>query len=148
MRQPSALYKRHRFPGEIISHAVWLYYRFLLSYRRRVVGEWGSAPRVVITDTLASYPHAVRRVLPGVEHRRYKGLNNRAENSHRPTRRRERVLQRFKSPEHAQQFLSPYGPISDHFRARRHLFSAPEYHQLLRTRCAEWREVIGLAAAA
>jgi transposase-like protein len=33
VRQPSALYKRHRSPGEIISHAVWLYYRFLLSYR-------------------------------------------------------------------------------------------------------------------
>jgi len=148
MRQPSALYKRHRFPSEIISHAVWLYYRFLLSYRRRVVGGWGYAPRVVITDTLASYPPAVRRVLPSVEHRRHKGLNNRAENSHRPTHRRERVLQRFKSPEHAQQFLSPYGPISDHFRARRHLFSAPENHQLLRTRFAEWREVIGLAAAA
>ncbi|HXI17601.1 MAG TPA: DDE-type integrase/transposase/recombinase, partial [Chloroflexota bacterium] len=107
MRQPSALSKRHRFPSAIISHAVWLYYRFLLSYRRRVVGGWGYAPRVVITDTLASYPPAVRRVLPSVEHRRHKGLNNRAENSHRPTHRRERVLQRFKSPEHAQQFLSP-----------------------------------------
>ena len=33
MRQPSTLSKRHRFPGELISHAVWLYYRFLLSYR-------------------------------------------------------------------------------------------------------------------
>ena len=144
MRQPSALYKRHRSPGEIISHAVWLYYRFLLSYRRRVVGGWGYAPRVMVTDTLASYPPAVRRVLPGVEHRRHKGLNNRAENSHCPTRRRERVLQRFKSPEHAQQFLSPYGPISDHFRPRRHLLPASEYRTLLQTRFAEWRDVTGL----
>ena len=86
------------------------------AFLRRVVGGWGYAPRVVITDTLASYPPAVRRVLPGVEHRRHKGLNNRAENSHRPTRRRERVLQRFKSPAHAQQFLRPFGPSSDHFR--------------------------------
>ena len=101
---------------------------------------------MVVTDKLASYPPALRRVLPGVEHRRHKGLNNRAENSHRPTRRRERVLQRFKSPEHAQQFLAPFGPISDHFRPRRHRLPALEYHQLLQTRFTTWREVTGLAA--
>jgi putative transposase len=235
VQQPSSLYKRHRFPGEIISHAVWLYYRFLLSYRdveellaergiavsyetvrrwcqkfgqtfadgvrrrrpragdkwyldevqlkingqrhwlwravdqdgivldilvqerrnqgaaeaflHRVVDACGYEPRVVITDKLASYPPALRRVLPRAEHRRHKGLNNRAENSHRPTRRRERALQRFKSPEHAQQFLSAFGPISDHFRPRRHLFPAPEYHQAMRTRFASWRQATGLAAA-
>ena len=113
----------------------------------RVVDEHGYHPRVVITDKLASYPPAIRRVLPRVEHRRHKGLNNRAEHSHRPTRRRERVLQRFKSPAHAQQFLAPFGPISDHFRPRRHLLSAPEYHQLRQTRFGEWRSVTGLAAA-
>jgi putative transposase len=57
------------------------------------------------------------------------------------------MLQRFKSPEHAQQFLSPFGPISDHFRPRRHLLPAPEYHQLLQTRFGEWRAAAGLAAA-
>ena len=113
----------------------------------RVVDEHGYHPRVVITDKLASYPPAIRRVLPRVEHRRHKGLNNRAEHSHRPTRRRERVLQRCKSPAHAQQFLAPFGPISDHFRPRRHLLSAPEYHQLRQTRFGEWRSVTGLAAA-
>ena len=118
------------------------------AFLRRLVEGQGYEPRVVITDKLASYPPALRRVLPGVEHRRHKGLNNRAENSHRPTRRRERVLQRFKSPEHAQQFLAPFGPISDHFRPRRHLLPAPEYHQLLQTRFAEWREVTGVARAA
>ena len=60
---------------------------------------------------------------------------------------RERVLQRFKSPGHAQQFLAPFGPISDHFRPRRHRLPAPAYHQLLQTRLATWREVTGLAAA-
>ena len=84
---------------------------------------------------------------PGVEHRRHKGLNNRAENSHRPTRRREWVLQRFKSPAHAQQFLAPFGPISDHFGPRRHLLPAPTYHQLLQTRFVAWRDVTGVAAA-
>jgi putative transposase len=116
-------------------------------FLRRLVGRCGYEPRVVITDKLASYPPAVRRVLPQAEHRRHKGLNNRAENSHRPTRRRERVLQRFKSPEHAQQLLTPFGPISDHFRPRRHRLSAPTYHYLLQTRFAEWRQVTGLAAA-
>ena len=102
---------------------------------------------MVITDNLASYPPALKRVLPGVEHRRHKGLNNRAEHSHRPTRRRERVLGRFTSPEHAQQFLSPFGPISNHFRPRRHLLPALEYHVLLQTRFVQWRELTGLAAA-
>jgi putative transposase len=117
------------------------------AFLRRVVEGNGYRPRVVITDKLASYPPALRRVLPGVEHRRHKRLNNRAENSHRPTRRRERVLQRFKSPAHAQQFLAPFGPISDHFRPRRHRLPAPEYHQLLQSRFTTWREVTGLAAA-
>jgi putative transposase len=117
------------------------------AFLRRLVEGQGYRPRVVITDTLASYPPALRRVLPGVEHRRHKGLNNRAENSHRPTRRRERVLQRFKSPAHAQPFLAPFGPISDHFRPRRHLLPAPTYHQTLQTRFAIWREVTGLAAS-
>jgi putative transposase len=106
------------------------------------------APRVVVTDELASYPPALKRVLPQAEHRRHKGLNNRAETSRRPVRKRERVLQRFKSPEHAQRFLSPFGPISDHVRPRRHLLPAPTYHQLLQTRFKIWRAVTGLQAAA
>jgi putative transposase len=89
-------------------------------------------------------------VLPLAEHRRHKRPNNRAENSHRATRRRERVLGRFKSPEHTQRFLGPFGPISDPFRPGRHLFPAPDYHRLLQIRFATWREVAevtGLATA-
>jgi len=117
-------------------------------FLQRVLDGKQQAPRVVITDTLASYPPARRRVLPQAEHRRHKGLNDRAENSHRPERRRERVLPRFTSPAHAQQFLTPYGPISAHIRPRRHLLPAREYHQHLQTRFAAWREVAGLRAAA
>ena len=83
--------------------------RFL---RRVLDGEAGAEPRVVITDKLASYPPAIRRALPNSEHRRHKGLNNRAENSHLPTRKRERILQRFKSAEHAQRFLVPFSAVS------------------------------------
>jgi putative transposase len=84
-------------------------------------------PRVIITDQLRSYGAAKREILPSVEHRQHRYLNNRAENSHQPTRQRERRLQRFKSPGHAQRFLSAYGPIASHFRPRRHRLSAPAY---------------------
>jgi DDE domain len=79
------------------------------TFLRGVLAAAGSEPRVVITDKLASYPPALRRVLPSSEHRRHKGLNNRAENSHQPMRQRERAIRRFKSPEQAQRFLGPFG---------------------------------------
>src|ERR1700751_5526533 len=70
-------------------------------------------PRVMITDKLASYGAAKREVMPSIEHRQHKGLNNRAENSHQPTRRRERIMKRFKSPRQVQRFLSICGrPLS------------------------------------
>jgi putative transposase len=228
-------YKNHCFPAEIISHAVWLYFRFCLSYRDveellfargivvtyeairkwcrkfgqsyanqlrsrrpqpgdkwhldevfltingerhylwRAVDQDGTVldilvqrrrdkhaakkffrkllkgcryvPRVIITDRLKSYGAAKREILPGVEHRQHRYLNNRCENSHRPTRQRESRMQGFKSPEHAQRFLAAYGPIAQHFRPRRHLRSAPAYRQEMVQRFQSWREVTGLAAA-
>ncbi len=83
-----------------------------------------------------------------VEHRRHKGLNNRAENSHQPTRERERRMRRFKSPGHAQRFLAAYGPIASHFRPRRHRLTAAAYRDTRADRFATWREVTGVAAAA
>src|ERR671929_796903 len=207
-------YAGHSFPAEIISHAVWLYFRFPLSLRHvdeilatrgitvshETIRQWGLkfgqafanqirrrlpragdtwhrdevavtiagqkpylwravdqdgavldilvqsrrdkqaarkffrkllkdlayVPRVLITDKLASYGAAKREVLPSVEHRQHKGLNNRAENSHQPTRERERRMRRFKSPGHAQRFLAAYGPIAGHFRPRCHRLRAAE----------------------
>ena len=230
------LYRGYRFPAAIISHAVWLYFRFALSHRdveellaergvqvsyeairlwcrrfgpifagtlrrrrsrsadkwhldevqlkikgkkhwlwravdrdglvldilvqerrtqeaaetflRRLVDGNGDAPRVVVTDKLASYPPALRQVLPGVEHRRHKGLNNRAENSHRPVRKRERVLQRFKSPDHAQRFLEPFSAVQNHFRPRRHLLSADHYRQIRTERFQQWWEAARIVPAA
>jgi putative transposase len=75
---------------------------------RRLLTGLRSVPRVVITDKLASYGVACRALLPSVEHRRSKYLNNRAENSHQPTRARERAMKRFHSAGGAQRFLSPY----------------------------------------
>jgi putative transposase len=84
------------------------------TFLRRVLAATDSEPRVVITDKLASYPPAIKRVLPNTQHRRHKGLNNRAENSHQPTRQRERRMQRFKSSERAQPFLEPFSTLCNH----------------------------------
>jgi putative transposase len=228
------MYRRHRFPGEIIAHAVWLYYRFTLSYRdvevlladrgvqvsyetvgqwcrkfgptfaaglrrrrpparpkwhldevfiriagrtfylwravdedgvvldilvqerrnreaaetflRRVVEGEPGEPRVIVTDKLASYGPAIRKVLPRAEHREHKGLNNRAENSHQPTRQRERGMRRFKSPAHAQGFLESFGPIRGHFCPQRERLGAAAYRRTLAERFATWRAVAGVAA--
>jgi putative transposase len=229
-------YAGHRFPPEIISHAIWLYFRFplglrmveellaargiMLSHetvrqwarkfgqvlanqiRRRLPGagdKWhldevvitiagvkhwlwravdqtgfvldvlvqsrrdkraakrllrklmkrqGRAPRVLITDKLASYSAAKQEVMPSVEHRRHKGLNNRAENSHQPTRRRERQMKRFKSAGQAQRFLSAHDPINNLFHLRRDHVTATEY-RAARTRAFEiWADMTGATAAA
>jgi putative transposase len=106
------------------------------------------APRVLITAKLASYNAAKREVLPSVEHRQHRYLNNRAENSHQPTRQRERRMQRFKSAGQVQRFLAAYGPIASHFRPRRHLLPAPKYRQEMTRRFRTWREITGTAIAA
>jgi putative transposase len=105
-------------------------------------------PRVIITDKLKSYGAAKREMLPGVEHRQHRYLNNRVEHSHQPTRQRERRMQGFKSSGHAQRFLSAYGPIAPHFRPRRHRLSAPEYRQEMAQRFQIWQEITGTSIAA
>jgi putative transposase len=105
-------------------------------------------PRVIITDQLKRYGAAKREILPGVEHRQHRYLNNRAENSHQLTRQRERRMQGFKSPGHSQRFLSAYGPIAQHFRPRRHRFPASEYRQEMAQRFQIWQEITGTAMAA
>jgi putative transposase len=72
---------------------------------------------------------ARRELLPEVRHSSSRHLNNRAENSHRPTRRRERQMQRYKSAEQAQRFLSDHSMIHGHFRLHRHLMTAGEYRR-------------------
>jgi putative transposase len=105
-------------------------------------------PRVLITDKLHSYGAARRRVMRSVEHRRSKYLNNRAENSHQPTRQRERAMKRFTSARHAQRFLSAFTGISPHFRPGRHRLSAEEYRREMTDRFTTWTEVTGTATAA
>ena len=115
---------------------------------RKLLKREGRAPRIMVTDKLASHPAAKQEPMPGVEHRRHKGLNNRAENSHQPTRRRERQMKRFKSPGQAQRFLSAHDQINNLFHFRRDHVTATEY-RAARTRAFElWGEITGVAAAA
>jgi len=115
---------------------------------RKLLKRQGRAPRVMITDKLPSYGAAKKELMPGVEHRRHKGLNNRAENSHQPTRRRERQMKRFTSARQAQRFLSAHDQISNLFHLRRDHVTAVEY-RAARARAFEmWAEISGVAAAA
>jgi putative transposase len=104
-------------------------------------------PRVLVTDKLASYQVAHREVLPSVTHRRSKYLNNRAENSHQPTRIRERAMKRFASAGQALRFLFAFSHIRQHFRPRRHLISAPQWRTEMTNRFAVWDEITVAAAA-
>jgi putative transposase len=114
---------------------------------RKLLTGLAYVPRVLITAKLKSYGAAKRDILPGVEHRPHRSLNNRAEKSHQPTRQRERRMQGFKAPGHAQRILSAYGPIAQHFRPRRHRLPAPTYRHVMTPRFQIWHEVTGTAAA-
>jgi putative transposase len=115
---------------------------------RKLLKGLAYVPRVIVADKLRSYGAAKREILPGVAHRQHRYLNNHAENSHRPTRQRGQRRQRFTSPGHTHRFLSAYGPISQHFRPRRHRFAAPAYRQELRNRFQVWQEITPPALAA
>jgi len=105
-------------------------------------------PRVIVTDKLRSYAAAKREILPGIEHRQSRYLNNRAEVSHQPTRRRERQMQRFKSARHAQRFLYAHSRIHNHFQLRRHRLTANEHRAARDAAFHTWREAAGVASAA
>src|SRR5919107_1897874 len=229
-------YAGHRFPAEVIGHAVWLYFRFPLSLRmveemlaargivvsHETVRQWAlkfgqefanrirrrlpcagdkwhldevaikiagvqhwlwravdqngmvldalvqsrrdkpaakrllrkllkrqcRAPRVLVTDKLRVYEAAKKHLLHGLDHRRHKGLNNRAENSHQPTRRRERQMKRFKSPRRAQRFLSAHDQINNLFHLRRDHVPAEQYRAARARAFETWAAVTGVAARA
>lgn len=95
-------------------------------FLKRLIACFGD-PRVVVTDKLRSYIKPIRDLAPDADHRAHKGLNNRIEGSHRPTRKREKILGRFKSPRQAQRFLAAHDQINVVFRPRRYRLSATSY---------------------
>jgi putative transposase len=98
-------------------------------------------PWVIIIDRLTSYGAANRGILLGLKHRQHGYFNNRAENSHQPTRQREWQMQGFKSHGRAQHFLSASGSIAQHFRARRHVLAAAGYRKSMVQRFQMWGEI-------
>jgi putative transposase len=115
---------------------------------RKLLKKQGRAPRVLITDKLRSYAAAKREIMPGVEHRQHKGLNNRAENSHQPTRRRERIMKRFGSPRQVQRFLSIHDQVANVFSRRPSQNTAAKFHTARNQAFTTWAEVTGVAMAA
>jgi putative transposase len=95
-------------------------------FLRRLINRFGP-PRVVITDKLRSYFKPIRDLAPNADHRAHKGLNNRIEGSNRPTRKREKIMGRFKSSRQAQRFLAAHDQINTIFRPRRYRISAISY---------------------
>ena len=114
---------------------------------RKLLKRQCRAPRVMVTDKLASYGAAKGEVMPSVEHRRHKDPDNRAENSHQPTRRRERRMKRFNWPRQVQRFLSAYGQIGNLFHLRRDHAPAVGYRAARMRACGVWAEVSGVTAA-
>jgi putative transposase len=113
---------------------------------RRLLRKQGCPPRRMITDKLGSYAAARRQIMPDVEHRSHKGLNNRAENSHLPFRRRERVMQGFRSPRYLQRFASVFSAVRNLFVPPRSNGSAPATRLHRLNAMAEWKSAANIAA--
>ena len=108
-------------------------------------GRDAFVPERLVTDGLRSYAPAARDL--GIEHLHERGRwrNNRAENSHQPTRRRERKMQRFKSAGSALKFLSTHAAVYNTFNVQRHLTSAQTHRVLRAAAMTTWREAVAVA---
>jgi len=107
----------------------------------RLLQKQGLKPKRLITDKLGSYGAAKKQVMPGVERRSHKGLNNRAENSHVPFRKRERILQHFRSAGALQRFVSVFSDVRNLFVPPRASRSALGIHLHRLHALARWNSV-------
>jgi transposase-like protein len=115
-----------------------------LKLMRKLLKNYGLVPDKIVTDDLRSYSAAARELGISDLHERGRGRNNRAENSHQPTRRRERKMQGFKSVGSAQRFLSTHAAVYNTFNVQRHLISAGTHRAFQTAAVDTWR----VAAAA
>ncbi len=113
---------------------------------KRLLKKQGCPPRRLITDKLSSYASARRQIMPSVEHRAHKGLNNRAENSHVPLRKREWTMQGFRSAGGLQRYVSVFSAVRNLFvpPCTRRSALATHLHRL--TAMAKWKGAANLAA--
>ena len=116
-----------------------------LKLMRKLLKKYAFVPERLVTDDLRSYSAAVREL--GIKRRHERGLwkNNRAENSHQPTRRRERKMQRFKSAGSTQKFLSTHAAVYNTFNVQRHLISAQTHRALRGVAMTTWRTAVAAA---
>jgi transposase-like protein len=112
---------------------------------RKLLRKYGFVPDQLVTDDLRSYGAAAHELGIASRHERGRWKNNRAENSHQPTRRRERKMQRFKSPGSAQKFLSTHAAVYNVFNVQRHLTSAQTHRAFRATAMNTWREALAAA---
>ena len=119
--------------------------RAAVKLMRKLLRKYGVLPQRIVTDDLRSYKAAAREL--GIERRLERGRwrNNRAENSHQPTRRRERKMQRFKSPGSAQRFLSSHAAVHNTFNVQRHLTTKPTHRALRSAAMSDWRHAVAAA---
>src|ERR671929_724880 len=106
---------------------------------RKLLKKQGFAPAVVVTDKLRSYGAAFREMGLAARHEQGQRMNNRAENSHQPTRRRERKMQGFKSPGSAQRFLACHAALQNIFNLQRHLISRATLRRFRAAALEQWR---------
>ena len=116
-----------------------------LKLMRKLLKKYGFVPDRLITDDLRSYGAAARDLGIESRHERGRWKNNRAENSHQPTRRRERKMQRFKSPGSAQKFLSAHAAVYNIFNVQRHLTSAQTHRTFRAAAMNAWRDAVAAA---
>ena len=112
---------------------------------RKLFKKQGFAPSTIVTDKLRSYGSAIRKLGLCAEHEQGLRKNNRAENSHQPVRRRERKMQRFKSPKSAQRFLAIHAAVYNLFNVQRHLISRRTLRRFRTSAMAEWRATTTVA---
>ena len=116
--------------------------RGALKLMRKLLKKYGFVPDKLVTDELRSYAAAVHDLGIAKRHERGRWRNNRAENSHQPTRRKERKMQGFKSVGSAQRFLSVYAATQNTFNFQRHLTSARTHRAFRASAMQTWREVV------
>ena len=109
-----------------------------LKVLKRIMKKYGQ-PRSVVTDGLCSYSAAMKELGNADRHEVGGRLNNRAENSHQPFRRRQRAMQRFRSTKTLQKFSSVHAQAHNHFNQERHLVTRQIYKQRRTAALAEWR---------
>jgi len=115
--------------------------RAALKFLKRAMKRYGR-PRSIITDRLRSYRAAMKAIGNAADQEVGRGLNNRAENSHQPFRRRERAMAKFRDAKTLQKFSAAHASIHNHFNHDRHLNRRDIFKQNRSAALAEWRQLV------